>query len=277
MNDTSPAQPQDAEQRSGAQDHPGMGVALIRGTTFEAKPVTYLDIGGIAVVEGDVALGPVAEIERQTAQAQRRATEGGGVTAHSIAISGPESRWPDGVVPYEIDPALPDQERVTEAVAHWEAETPLRFPVRTEANAAEHENYVRFTDADGCWSSLGMQGGEQLISLGPGCNLGNAIHEIAHAVGMWHEQSREDRDLFVTIQWQNIKDGMSAQFHQHIQDGDDIGPYDYGSIMHYPPKAFSRNGQDTIVPVDPNAGIGQRDGLSSGDIAGVAAIYPELG
>jgi hypothetical protein len=67
---------------------------------------------------------------------------------------------------------------------------------------------------------------------------------------------------------------MAAQFNQHITDGDDLGAYDYGSIMHYPRWAFSKNGQDTIVPTNPNAQIGQRDGLSPGDIAAVRAMYP---
>jgi hypothetical protein len=65
---------------------------------------------------------------------------------------------------------------------------------------------------------------------------------------------------------------MASQFLQHISDGDDVGGYDYGSIMHYPRTAFSSNGQDTIVPTDPNAQIGQRTALSAGDIAAANSI-----
>jgi hypothetical protein len=66
---------------------------------------------------------------------------------------------------------------------------------------------------------------------------------------------------------------MEHNFDQHIVDGDDIGPYDYGSIMHYPATAFSRNGQPTIVAKN-GAPIGQREGLSAGDIAAMQALYP---
>jgi astacin (peptidase family M12A) len=257
---------QDGEQRGG----PKMGTAVISGNTFTNRSVVYYDLDGIAMVEGDIALGSVAEVEK----AMEAAREAGPI-AFGVGITGAQFRWPNCRIPYEIDAALPNKNRVTDAIAHWESKTPFRFPLRTAANAAQFPDYVRFTDASGCWSRLGRQGGQQIISLGTGCTTGNAIHEIGHTVGLWHEQSREDRDLFVTIKWQNIQTGMAAQFNQHITDGDDLGPYDYGSIMHYPRTAFSKNDQDTIVPTNPaNAQIGQRQGLSAGDIAAVKAMYP---
>ncbi len=94
-------------------------------------------------------------------------------------------------------------------------------------------------------------------------------------MGLWHEHSREDRNAHVVIRFENIDPRHHHNFVQHILDGDDLGTYDYVSIMHYPRKAFSRNGQDTIVPKrgDP---IGQRMGLSQGDLNAVKLLYPEL-
>ncbi len=257
------------EQRTG----PIAGTAIIGGATFDRKAVQYAEIDGLAVFEGDIVLGSVEEFEQQ---GMRLAGGEGGPVLASIGISGPQFRWPNGVVPYEIDPSMPNQQRVTDAIAHWEAVTPLRFPLRSSGS---FDDWIRFQGGSGCSSQVGRRGNQQVITLGGGCTTGNAIHEIGHAVGLWHEQSREDRDTFIRIVWENIDPAFQHNFLQHISDGDDLGAYDYGSIMHYPPNAFSMNGQDTIIPLQalgPGVVMGQRDGLSPGDIAGVLAMYPNL-
>ncbi len=260
---------------------------FISGATFTDNPVHYEVVDGRDFVEGDIFLGTVEELERSAGLVSATAASPAGDTgappagdtgsiAHGVAITGSQYRWPNGLMPYEVDGALPNQQRVTDAIAHWEANTNLRFVRRTAANAAQYPNYVHVFRGDGCWSHVGMRGGRQDLSLADGCGLGAAIHEFGHAWALWHEQSREDRDSFVTINWQNIEPGREHNFNQHITDGDDIGAYDYGSIMHYGAFAFSKNGQATIVPKQAGVTIGQRNGLSAGDIAAVHHIYRTL-
>lgn len=241
--------------------------SYISGATFGLKKVRYGAINGDAIFEGDILLGSVTEMEAIKEQVENPQPD---VEFASVVI-GPQFRWPNGLIPFRVDPSLPNQQRVTDAISHWQANTNVRFRARTT-----EPDFVTFRPSSGCSSNVGRRGGEQFVNLGTACSTGNTIHEIGHTAGLWHEQSRRDRNNFVNINFPNIQADMIFNFDQHITDGDDVGGYDYGSIMHYPRNAFAINpAVDTITP-KPNASvqIGQRTALSAGDIAAINAIYP---
>ncbi len=54
---------------------------------------------------------------------------------------------------------------------------------------------------------VGMQGGQQTISLGAGCSTGNAIHEIGHAIGLDHPTGRGH---IMSFRYSEKLDGLSG-------------------------------------------------------------------
>lgn len=59
-----------------------------------------------------------------------------------------------------------------------------------------------------CWSYVGDDGVGQNLSIGAGCDTKAVVqHEILHALGFYHEQSRSDRDDYVQIWWDEIEEG----------------------------------------------------------------------
>ncbi|GAB3234468.1 Dot/Icm T4SS effector LegP [Hymenobacter seoulensis] len=221
------------------------------------QSVEYRAINGENIYEGDIIL--TAE---QVKLAQEARPESAGRNT---------GRWPSAVVYYTIDAALPSQTRVTDAIAHWQTNTAIRFVKRTTQS-----NYVTFRVGSGCSSNIGMIGGRQYINLASGCSTGNTIHEIGHALGLFHEQTRNDRDNYVTILTQNIQAGYENNFAKYSTSGysgTDYGVLDFGSIMMYGSFSFSSNGQPTIVKKDGSTFNIQRTALSSGDKVGIDAMY----
>jgi len=121
-----------------------------------------------------------------------------------------------------------------------------------EGSTGDHIKFSSFGDnfnsGKGCWSYFGRQGGQQVVNLEiPDClDSATVYHEVLHALGKVHEQSRPDRDNHVKINFENIEEADKHNF--EIQKNTDVAgtSYDILSVMHYSPYAFSKNGLPTI-------------------------------
>jgi len=199
--------------------------------------------------------------------------------------------WPDGVLPYQIDEATFTGQNyidlVHKAAVELSNQTCVTVRPRQESDAVFLTVSMA---AGGCSTSpLGYREGyTHRIRLAAGCfnvGTGTVMHEFIHSLGFYHEQSRDDRDAYVHINWEHMKSDASTQyqFRKASEDGLEVSyfgvKYNYESIMHYPPYAFNADGGDTITSLDnPEADgspseMGQRSHLSTGDIQMINGKY----
>ncbi|XP_066561543.1 meprin A subunit alpha [Amia ocellicauda] len=141
------------------------------------------------------------------------------------------------------------------------------------------KSFIKFEKLDGCWSQVGdLQTGQQL-SLGEGCDYKATIeHELLHALGFYHEQSRTDRDDYINIWWKEVLPGMEHNFAKYsdLFITDLNTPYDYESIMHYGAYSFNKNpGVPTITAKIPEltSVIGQYLDFSKLDLLRLNRMY----
>ncbi|KAK6730025.1 hypothetical protein RB195_006841 [Necator americanus] len=183
----------------------------------------------------------------------------------------PKTIWTNGV-PYSIHPSIVGRalENVVRAIAFWQAETCINFRPRTT-----ERQFVEFIGNDqGCWSTVGKDDalGRQVVSIGRGCeHFGVTSHELAHSLGVFHEQSRYDRDVAVQLN-RNVVDPTLLFNFAKISPRELNTyrlPYDVGSVMHYTPTEFSSyKSIPALTTVDPNLQqtMGQMEGPSFLDV-----------
>lgn len=243
-------------------------------------------IDGLAIIEGDIVLGPIESLESGRG--------GTGITVNS-------EKWTNATIPYEIDTgsisSSADQAVITQAINEMNTNTNLTLRPKTQGDT----DYVRFINEpvrNGYASSVGRMGNVQAITVKTGGNhpiKGKIMHEIGHAAGLYHEHTRRDRDNFIRVDFSNIHPGIwRDQYRKYTSNvryggnatvtaagGEDVGNYDYGSIMHYADgrnSAAARNPTRPIITtIPPGRRIGQRSALSAGDIRAINAIYSASG
>jgi Astacin (Peptidase family M12A) len=195
--------------------------------------------------------------------------------------------WTDGDLPFVFDANVSEdnQDAMRAAMAEWENVAGVHFRTALDSDV----NHVHIQNSNGNNSAIGMVGGKQIINIVSWNNKGILMHELGHCLGLWHEQTRPDRDAYVEILDANIQEGKAHNFALN-QNAGTYGAYDFDSIMHYNKCTFSTGcpagqtckcapGTETILVREPYRGewqnkIGQRTHLSSQDRAAVRSFYP---
>ncbi|KAM9384054.1 meprin A subunit beta-like isoform 2-T2 [Pholidichthys leucotaenia] len=183
-------------------------------------------------------------------------------------------RWPT-TVPYYLENSLEINAKgvILKAFDEYRLKTCIDFkPWNGE------KNYISVFKGNGCFSHVGNYHlGKQPLSIGSRCDsLATVEHEFLHALGFWHEQSRADRDDYISIMWNQIEcKSNNFQLHDDSESSALGVPYDYGSVMHYPKTAFSIGSKPTIITRMPQFQdvIGQKIGFSMGDLTKLNRLY----
>lgn len=194
----------------------------------------------------------------------------------------PFKYWVKGVVYYQFDSSATGVfiTNVEEAIEDIENCCGVIF-IPASSSSSNIVNFVKSTASVGNNSYLGCIGGVQNINIYNYQTHGVILHEILHALGFYHEHSRQDRDNYITINWDNIRPGVQHNFNKYTTNhGYDISIFDENSLMMY-----SSYISDPSFVYDPNIPVmvwnndptrvfgGQRVALSDGDIRGLTSIY----
>jgi len=253
----------------------------LRAGLYGGRPVVYESRGGMAVIEGDIIIGPADSVPDTGSRPQphklTHPVRSGRVHTYGFTDSYVSLLWPlvGGVrqVPYTI------QNGATNLTAALQAfNTALTGVIQFVPQTME-ANYVTFNFdssnmSGSCESAVGMQGSQQFVSGAVNCTVATLLHEMGHTVGLLHEHQRPDRANFITFTPANTdKPFILGNLDMESQNYQTVGLYDYASVMHYPPFVFTKNNLPVLESVPAGIPLSNSNGYSAGDLDQIQRLY----
>jgi hypothetical protein len=237
----------------------------VRQGIYRGMPVTYVVKHGKAIFQGDIVLEKVTSFDPQ-------------LPLPSFGIDYSQYLWlktgNQYQIPYVIASGSGDLTNLNTAITQFNNTfSNIQFVAYTGQT-----DYVNFdfdpNDFSGeCEAIVGRAGGEQQVGGSGACAVGTILHEMGHTVGLWHEQSRPDRNTYVSVNYNNLIKGSISNFNQIYDNGQETTLFDYASIMEYPAFSFSRNGGPAIESIPPGIPLSNYNGYTAADIDGIERLY----
>ncbi len=250
----------------GQVQQPELRTGIWRGMKVTYTWTPQPDGGGKAVYQGDILLDNV----EQSPNGPR--SEGLGVAYSSYL-------WPKVgsvyQIPYIIDPASGDLTNLNTAIAQFNSTFAgvIQFVAQTNQTGYVDFNFDPNNTSGVCEANEGYTGKEQVVGGSGTCTVATILHEMGHTVGVWHEQSRPDRNTYVNVIYNAVIKASRSNFDQFLDNNQELTPYDYASVMEYPAFSFSRNGEPCIETIPAGIPLSNSNGYSAGDIDGILRLY----
>lgn len=161
----------------------------VRRGLYRGMPVTYTVKNGKAIFQGDIILEKVDAIDPQRA-------------LPSFGIDYAQYLWlkvgNQYQIPYVIASGSGDLTNLNTALAQFNSTfSNIQFVARTTQTDYVNFDFDPSNFSGQCEAIVGRAGGEQQVGGSGICTVTTILHEMGHTVGLWHEQSRPDRNAYV--------------------------------------------------------------------------------
>ncbi len=243
---------------------------------WRGESVHYVMKNGLPIYEGDIILDGLITGALSGSSGTQKSQSVPLALPRTLGIIYSNTLWPvvAGVhqIPYiitndtaNVDAAIAQYNTTFSGLVQWVPRTTQTDYVNFQMDPADSGNSG--------YSNIGRTGGLQIIHCAINCSVATLAHEMGHTIGLYHEQSRSDRNNYVTVNFSHVRADEIADDAIATDNAWVYGPYDFGSIMEYFAFNLTADGSQTIQSLPAGIPLSNTSYYTTADIDTIRRIY----